>query len=207
MNMWVDKPKRIDASKWKGNRREKGEDFFATPHQAILPIIKYIPDNVEVIWEPTAGSGNITKTLEEAGYKVIQTDINTTRQKKGLVDKLDFLQDEPNFHFDAIIFNPPFSYKTEFLEKALTFNKFICFVCPITILETKTRWKMFKENSLSIINLSNRIGYEGKYGRKPFFHSVWVINDNKSSIHFEDLDDYVDSLEQKTIKQFSKEEE
>ena len=30
------------VNKWKGNRREIGEDFFATPNSAILPIKPYI---------------------------------------------------------------------------------------------------------------------------------------------------------------------
>jgi hypothetical protein len=186
----------IDVGKFKGNRRAKGEDFFSTPYQAIFPIISYIPDHVNVIWECTAGDGQITRTLRKSGYQVIQTDINTSRQKTGEVLELDFLLDKPNFEFDAIIFNPPFSYKTEFLQKAIEYNKFFMFICPITILETKTRSKLYNENSLSIINLSNRIGYNGSYEKKPFFHSIWTLNDGQSKIYYENLDNYCNDINQ-----------
>jgi len=192
----IESKKAIDVGKWEGNRREKGEDFFATSYNAIFPILKYIPSYVKTIWEPTAGSGNITRILKKNGYRVIQTDINTTRQKKGEVQFLDFLQDEPQFEFDAIIFNPPFSYKTEFLERAISLNKFFMFICPITILETKKRSLIYFNSKLSIINLSNRVGYEGNYDKKPFFHSIWTLNDGLSTIHFENLSKYPNSINQ-----------
>ena len=196
----IESRKPIDIGKFKGNRREKGEDFFATSFNAIFPILKYIPSHVKTIWEPTAGTGNITRVLRKEGYRVIQTDINTTRQKNGEVLKLDFLQDKPKFEFDAIIFNPPFSYKTEFLQKALSYEKFFMFICPITIIETRKRSLIYSKNNLSIINLSNRVGYEGNYDSKPFFHSIWTLNDGLSKIHFEDLNQYPSTLEQTQLK-------
>lgn len=192
----IDSRKPIDVGKFKGNRRKKGEDFFATSFNAIFPILNYIPNTVKTIWEPTAGTGNITKVLKKNGYEVIQTDINTSRQEIGKVQYLDFLQDTPNFEFDAIIFNPPFSYKTEFLEKAISFNKFFMFISPLTILETKKRSLIYYNNKLSIINLSNRVGYEGQYEKKPFFHSIWTLNDGLSTIHYEDLSNYPLSINQ-----------
>ena len=191
----------------KGNRREKGEDFFSTPPEAVLPILSYIPSNVKVIWECTAGDGAITNILRKAGYTVIQTDINSGRQNEGEVKVLDFLQDKPDFHFDAIIFNPPFSYKTEFLKKAISYEKFFMFICPITILETKTRSKLYYQNKLSIINLSNRVGYSGNYAKKPFFHSIWTLNDSRSRIYFEDLEKYPKSIDQRTLNDFIEEDE
>lgn len=173
-----------DPHKWKGNRREQGEDFFQTPIHAVKPILSYIPPGVKTIWECTSGLNAITDVLRDAGYNVITTDINPRLDS---ISKLDFLHDAPDFEFDAIIFNPPFSFKTEFLQKVLTYDKWFCFICPITILETKTRSKLFEEYNLSIINLSNRVSYLGKYGKKPFFHSVWVMNDNKSRIYYEEV--------------------
>lgn len=196
----IESRKSIDVGKFKGNRREKGEDFFATSFNAIFPILNYIPSYVKTIWEPTAGTGNISKVLRREGYEVIQTDINTSRQKDGEVIYLDFLQDIPNFDFDAIIFNPPFSYKTEFLQKAISYNKFFIFICPLTILETRKRSLIYSKNKLSIINLSNRVGYEGNYDSKPFFHSIWTLNDGLSNIHFEDLNNYPTTLEQTQLK-------
>lgn len=52
---------------FKGGKRSVGEDYIQTPESAILPIRKYIPDNVKTIWEPTAGGGAISKHLKEWG--------------------------------------------------------------------------------------------------------------------------------------------
>jgi hypothetical protein len=60
---------------FKGGKRSVGEDYIQTPESAILPIRKYIPDNVKTIWEPTAGGGAISKHLKEWGYTVVETDL------------------------------------------------------------------------------------------------------------------------------------
>ena len=171
-------------SKWAGNRRAQGEDFFQTPEYAIKPILKYIPQGVKVIFEPTAGLDSISKVLRAAGFEVIGSDINPRLES---IRYIDFLNDEINFDYDMLIFNPPFSFKNEFLQKALSMKKPFMFICPVNILETATRARLFSKHKLSIINLSNRINYIGKYEKKPFFHSVWVINDGLGQIHFEEV--------------------
>ena len=170
----------MTPNKWKGNRREIGKDFYETPESSVKPILKYIPENVRV-WEPTNGMNGLSKHLKNT---VIKTDkypqTDDTRE-------FDFLVDKPDFDFDFIFFNPPFSLKTEFLKKAIEYKKPFLFICPITIIETKTRSKIFADNKLSIINLNNRTNYIGEKGKKVFFHSVWVLNDGQSKIYYEEL--------------------
>ena len=82
-------------------------DELYTPEYAIKPLLKYLPKNI-TIWECTDyGSSNITKLLNERGYKVIKTH----------KDNFDFLQDIPDFDFDMIITNPPYSLKDEFIKR------------------------------------------------------------------------------------------
>lgn len=125
-----------EVSKWKGNRREIGEDFFETPRHAIIPIKKYIPENVKTIWECTHGKGAITSLLQEWGYNVIKTDkfpkTDDTIQHDFLTN--DFVE------CDMLIFNPPFSLKTQFLKRACESGKPFLFICPVTIIETATRF-------------------------------------------------------------------
>jgi len=159
------------ANKWKGNRREIGEDFFATPREAILPIRQYIPSGVKTILEPTHGKGAISSILEEWGYKIIKRDLYP---KTDDTEKADFLKDDIP-ECDMIIFNPPFSLKTEFLKRVCESGKPFMFICPITIMETNKRYNLFKEYGLSIVNLPNRTNYIAKEGKKVWFHSIWVM--------------------------------
>jgi hypothetical protein len=174
----------MSVAKWKGNRRVIGEDFFETPKEAILPILKYIPKDIKIIWEPTYGKGAISNILENCGYKVIKTDLYP---KTDDTQKMDFLLEEIDEPYEFILLNPPFCLKTKFLERLIDLKKPFMFICPITILETATRSKIFYENKLSIINLSRRINYIGKKGAKCWFHSVWIISDNLGKIHYEPI--------------------
>jgi hypothetical protein len=160
-------------NKWKGNRREVGEDFWATPRDAILPIRKYIPSGVKVIWEPTNGKNAISNVLIEWGYTVIKTD---KFPKTDDSIQLDFLTgDVPEC--DMVVFNPPFSLKTEFLKRVCEIGKPFLFICPCTIIETKKRYNLYKEHQLSVLNLDNRVNYirETETKNKVFFHSIWTM--------------------------------
>ena len=161
------------------DRRKICEDFFKTPGYAVDAVRKYIPKDA-IVWEPTYGMGDLVKGLEN---KIIKTD---KYPKTDDTKAFDFLTDEPDFEYDLIYFNPPFCLKTEFLQRALSFNKPFLFVCPLDILATQTRSKLFYENKLSIINLSQRVNYTGKINN-VMFHSVFVINDGLSKIHYEEI--------------------
>ena len=84
-------------------KNEKNDELY-TPDYAIEPLLKYLPKD-KIIWECTDfGSSNITKLLKQHDYKVISTH----------KDNFDFLTDIPNFDFDIIITNPPYSLKMSF---------------------------------------------------------------------------------------------
>jgi hypothetical protein len=155
-------------------RREIGEDFFETPRSAIEPIRPYIPQGVRRIWEPTYGKGAIARVLEEWGYEVMGSDKYPKTDNVNTIH--DFLTD-PLQECDMIIFNPPFCLKTAFLQRACEACKPFLFICPVTVLETRTRFSLFRDNHLSILNLPNRVNYLGKEEskNKVWFQSVWVM--------------------------------
>ena len=98
-------------------KNEKNDELY-TPEYEIKPLLKYLPKN-KIIWECTDfGSSNITKVLKESGFNVIST------HKKDF----DFLKDIPDFEFDIIITNPPYSLKDEFLRKCYEYKKTILFI-------------------------------------------------------------------------------
>lgn len=81
-------------------------DNLYTPFYAIEPLLKYFSKPPLKVWECCDfGKSNITKILKDNGYEVISTDI---------VSGFNFLKDTPNFKFDMIITNPPFSLKMSF---------------------------------------------------------------------------------------------
>lgn len=129
-------------------KNEKNDELY-TPDYAIEPLLKYLPKD-KIIWECTDfGSSNITKLLKQHDYKVISTH----------KDNFDFLTDIPNFDFDIIITNPPYSLKNEFLKKCYEYDKPFCLLLPLTSLEGIERGKMFREKGIDVLILDRRCDF------------------------------------------------
>lgn len=104
-------------------------DELYTPSYAVEPLVKYLPKGL-TIWECTDfGESQITRVLKDNGYKVV-----STRKKD-----FDFLKDSPDFEWDMIVTNPPYTLKDEFLERAYSYNKPFAMLLPITALEGAKR--------------------------------------------------------------------
>ena len=150
-------------------KNPKNDELY-TPNEAIYPLLKYLPnlDNglnkYTTIWECTDfGSSNITRILKECGYNVISTHIN---------DNFNFLTDTPNFEFDYIITNPPYSLKTEFLKRAFELGKPFAFLLPLTTLEGVERGKLFRKYGIKVIVLDKRINFM-KNKKNIWFNTSW----------------------------------
>ena len=83
-------------------------------------------------------------------------------------DNFDFLQDIPDFDFDMIITNPPYSLKDEFIKKCYEYKKPFCLLLPITSLEGIERGKMYRENGIELLVFDRRCNF--------------IYNDAKSTI-------------------------
>ena len=136
-------------------------DEIYTPDYAVYPLLKHLPKNI-IIWESTDyGESNITKVLKENGYKVIST------HKKNF----DFLKDKPDFDFDMIITNPPYTLKDQFIEKCYSYNKPFALLLPITALEGVKRNRLYEKNGLQLIVLDRRINFIK--GKSNYFNTSW----------------------------------
>jgi len=127
--------------------------------------LPYIPKEW-TIWECTDfGNSMITKALKSHGNKVISSHIN---------DGINFLVDTPDFDFDCIITNPPYSLKTDFLRKAYELNKKFAFLLPITALESIERGKIFRQynNDLEVLVLDKRVEFY-KSKNSIWFNTSW----------------------------------
>ena len=135
-----------------------------TPPSALDPLIPYLDKN-KTIWECASGKGYLANRLKQEGFKVIATDIITG---------FDFLTKEPDFDFDIIITNPPYSKKYEFLKKAYELNKSFAFLLPLTTFEGKKRQALFNKYGIEILLLKKRINFITPSGRgTSWFATAW----------------------------------
>lgn len=139
-------------------------DDFQTPPIALKPLIPYLKEGW-IIWECACGKGNLVKGLEEAGFRVIGTDILTGH---------DFLTYEP-VYYDCIVTNPPYSLKQEFLERAYELGKPFALLLPLTTFETEKRQKLFRKYGLEVIFFNKRINFETPSGNGSgsWFATAW----------------------------------
>lgn len=149
-----------------------GNDEFYTPAYAVRPIIKYLRANT-TIWLPfdTADS-QYTKILKEHGFNIIHTHIK---------DGIDFfLCSVPEC--DYIISNPPYSKKTEVLDRLFKIGKpFAMLVGVVGLFESKKRFDIFKNNSFEILYFNKRVSFckaysEMKPSLNPPFSSVYICH-------------------------------
>lgn len=140
-------------------------DVFYTPVEAIKPLIDLVPKNW-VIWEccDDTGDSNITKVFRALGYKVITTGV-----------KENFLEYKPDFDFDIIITNPPYSLKNEFLKKCYSYYKPFLLLLPITTLEGVERGELFRQYGVNVFVLNKRIQYIK--GKQNYFNTSWFFWD------------------------------
>lgn len=151
-------------------KKEKFDNLY-TPEYAIEPLLKYLPPLPLKIWECCDyGESKISKVLRENGYEVVFTDI---------IHDFNFLIDTPNFDFDIIVTNPPYSYKNEFLEKCYSYQKPFALLLPLTALEGIERNKMFSEKGISVIVLDKRINFMNQKNEDKksgcWFNTSWFL--------------------------------
>jgi len=108
------KPQKENA----GERQER--DFFQTPNYATDLLLPHVPKGA--LWSPAAGDGKIGARFTDR--PVFQTDI---------VTGFNFLADVPDFHFDLIVENPPFSLKRKFYEKCRSYKVPFALLLPIDL--------------------------------------------------------------------------
>lgn len=137
-------------------------DELYTPCEAVTPLLEYIPKG-SIIWECTDyGKSNITSILKNNGYKVISTHIKD----------FNFLTDKPNFNFDIIITNPPYSLKDEFIKKCYEYKKPFALLLPLTALEGVERGKLYNKYGIQLIVFNRRLNFMNNK-KSNWFNTSW----------------------------------
>lgn len=143
-------------------------DFFQTPNYATKLLLPYIPCKVNTIWECANGNGKISKILSKY-YKVFTSDI-----------ELDFTRmiypSNPDFQFDCIISNPPFSIKRLFAERCIAEKLPWALLMPLDF----SGWicDLIEKHDIQLLVPNRRIDYitpTGLSGKASAaqFHSAW----------------------------------
>lgn len=151
-------------------------DEIYTPSSAIEIILHYL-NKTKTYWECTDyGNSNITKVLKDNGFNVISTHLNTN---------FDFLKDKPDFEYDVIITNPPYSIKDKFIARAIELGKPFIYLLPLTALGGKNRHELYNQlNSFGICVLSRRINFLEQKTNNYFNTSWFFFNTDLKGIKF-----------------------
>nr|DAM93977.1 MAG TPA: adenine-specific methyltransferase [Caudoviricetes sp.] len=147
-------------------------DEFYTPDYAIEPLLKYVKQST-VVWCPfDTDKSRYVQLLKKHGCEVINTHIENGD------DFFDTLVPD----CDIIISNPPYSLKTEVLERLFSLEKpFAMLVGVVGLFESKRRFEMFRDNEFEIMYFDKRISYYQSYfdhkpTSNPPFSSVYICH-------------------------------
>ena len=115
------------------------------------------------------------KVLQERGHKVIY----------GI---RDFLERE-TYSFDCIYTNPPFSLKTDVIERCIATKKKCTLVLPLDSLGGVKRHELYKKTNLFVYVPTKRIAFYDEQGIKrkgASFHSIFLqLNADRNGIIYE----------------------
>lgn len=129
---------------------------YQTPGWVVDSLIPYLKKKW-MIWECTAGDGNLANRLKQKGFMVIESDI---RPRDKSVIYYDFIGNTKFLlDLDCVITNPPFFFKNEFLEKCYELKKPFALLLPLTALESERRQSLYREHGLEIILFNKRINF------------------------------------------------
>lgn len=145
------------------DKEREANDYYAT-HPDNTEWLMRLERFSDRIWEPACGEGHISEVLKAYGHDVRNTDLIDRGYGEGGVD---FLMQTERWEGD-IITNPPYSYATEFVEKALQLiqdrHKVAMFL-KLTFLEGKRRKELFRDFPPKTIWVSSSRAICAKCGR------------------------------------------
>jgi len=149
----------------------KDNEWF-TPPYAVDPILRYIP-KYSLVWCPfdTEDSWYVKK-LHEHDCEVIATHIQ---------NGWDFF-DMNTPECDIILSNPPYSCRTEVLQKLFEIDKpFGMLLGVVGLFESQKRFEMFRDNEFEIMYFNRRVSFFKDYSEQkpsvhPPFSTVYVCH-------------------------------
>lgn len=160
-----------------------GNDLYYTPAYAIKPLMPYL-EGFNTIWCPFDTKDSYYVKLLSKEHNVVATHIDNGQ---------DFF--ETDVECDAIVSNPPYSVRTEVLERLFKLDKpFAMLLSWAGIFESQRRFNLFKNNKFEVLCFNKRIAFfkdyaEEKPSANPPFSTVYVChNILPEQIVFKEID-------------------
>jgi hypothetical protein len=125
-------------------------DEVLTPAYAVEPIVKYLKiKKYSKIWCPF--------DFENSQYVRVLRKERFVVYPSILAEGKDFLNFRPEFNFDCIVSNPPFSIKDRVLQRCYEIGKPFALLLPQNSLQGKNRGKLFIKYGLEYLGFDKRI--------------------------------------------------
>jgi len=126
-------------------------DQCQTPAYAIDPLLPHIK-TYWTVWEPAYGEGHLANALltRSSGFDVFGTD---------LLSGTNFFDANPD-GWDALITNPPYSVKYQWLERCFDIGKPFALLVPLEMLGAERAAKWFRIHHIEVIIMNPRIDFK-----------------------------------------------
>ena len=155
----------------------KGFDRCYTPAYALDPLLSYIRREW-IVWEPAAGSGNIHSvmlhrvgTREQAGAVASDIHGNFANPSRNFFDW------QPGL-FDAIVTNPPYSIKFDWLARCYELGKPFALLVPVETIGAQSAQKLMERYGCELLLLNRRVNFimpnKGEAGSSAQFPVLWL---------------------------------
>lgn len=150
--------------------KQRKTDEWYTKKDSVEMIIPYLikAGYKKILCPFDKQESNFVKVLNEYGFKVTYSHIETGT---------DFFSIENLNDYDAIVSNPPFSKRQKILERLFASGVPFAMILNFNgLFDSKTRWKLFKENDFELLVPMGRMQFfnEKCKGKSPNFQAIWV---------------------------------
>ncbi len=143
-----------------GEMKFENDDAYNTPKEVWESISHLIPKD-KTIWECFYGDGKSGQHFKELGFECIH-------------DKIDFFND-PNFEYDILISNPPYSIKAKVFKRLSEIDKPFIMLVPVSTM-TKQYLKTYFKDNIQIIIPKKRIQFikNGEQTSRCWFDTIFI---------------------------------
>ena len=164
-----------------------GNDEFYTPLYAVKPIFKYLNKGA-TIWCPfDTEDSYYVRYGKQQGFRVLNSHLG---------DGKDFFKISPKKEkIDYIISNPPYSCRTEVLQRLFELDiPFGMLLGVVGLFESQNRFEMFRDNEFEIMYFNKRVSFfkdykDEKPALNPPFSTGYVTHKIlPQQIVFEEID-------------------
>lgn len=142
-------------------------DRCETPGYALDPLLPFLHPSWR-IWEPACGSGRIVRKLEANNYTV---------QGSDLLYGNNFFTELPPAPFDAIVTNPPYSIKPQWIKRCYELLKPFALLVPVETIGSGAVQKLMEEYGAAIMLMNRRVNFympiKGLKGNGAQFPVLW----------------------------------